>query len=269
MTALIGLAIFGGGLLAGFLTGLLGVGGGAVMVPLLYQVFLYRGEPSKTAFTTAVATSLAVMIFSGGFAAYTYYRQGLLQARLLLWAGIGILLGANLGARVMIASDDHLVRIGFGVFLWLVAASLFLPRATLQAHDAVHTWRYNAGLLAVGLLMGAVSSLFGVGGGALLVPALTVLFGVAIHNAVATSAAVVVLTALFGSVNYLIIGWNDPLTPAYSIGWIHPLAWLLLLPGALFATRAGIRAATGLSRRHLRNVLVLLQIAVGARFIFF
>jgi len=269
MTVLIGLAIFSGGLFAGFLTGLLGVGGGVVMVPLLYQVLLHLGEPSKAAFTTAVATSLAVMIFSGAVAAYAYHKQGLLKPQLILWLGIGTLLGAHLGARVMIASDDHLVRIGFGVFLWLVAASLFLPRAALQAHDHVPSWGYNTGLMVVGMVMGAISSLFGVGGGALLVPALVVLFGIAIHNAVATSTAIIVLTALFGSLNYLIIGWNDPLTPAHSIGWIHPLAWLLLLPGALFATRAGIRAAMGMSRERLRNVVVVFQIVVGVRFIFF
>jgi uncharacterized membrane protein YfcA len=269
MTVLIGLVIFSGGLFAGFLTGLLGVGGGVVMVPLLYQVLLHLGAPSKAAFTSAVATSLAVMIFSGAVAAYTYHKQKLLKPQLILWLSIGTLLGAHLGARVMIASDDHLVRIGFGLFLWLVAASLFLPRAALQAHDHVPSWRYNTGLLAVGMVMGAISSLFGVGGGALLVPALVVLFGIAIHNAVATSTAIIVLTALFGSLNYMFIGWHDPLTPAHSLGWIHPLAWLLLLPGALLATRAGIRAAMGMSRERLRNVVVVFQIVVGARFIFF
>lgn len=269
MTELIGLAIFIGGLFAGFLTGLLGVGGGVVMVPLMYQLFLHLAEPSKAAFTTAVATSLAVMIFSGGVAAYTYYKQGQIKPQLMAWLGIGTLLGASLGAHVMIATDDRLVRIGFGIFLWLVAASLFLPRAALRPHDHVPSWRYNAGLIVVGMVMGTVSALFGVGGGALLVPALVVLFGVAIHNAVATSTAIIVLTALFGSVNYMIIGWNDSLTPANSIGWIHPVAWLLLLPGALFATRAGIRTATGLSRECLRDVLVVFQIAVGARFVFF
>ncbi len=269
MTILIVLAIFIGGLAAGFLTGLLGVGGGVVMVPLMYQMFLLMHAPSKVAFTTAVATSLAVMIFSGSVAAYTYYKKGQLKPGLMAWAGAGTLLGASLGAHVMIATDDRVVRLAFGLFLWLVAASMFLPKATARPHDHVSSWRYNAGLLAVGIVMGMVSALFGVGGGALLVPALVVLFGIGIHNAIATSTAIIVLTALFGSINYMIIGWHDPQTPALGVGWIHPLAWLLLMPGALFATRAGIRAAMGLSRERLRDVLVLFQISVGARFIFF
>lgn len=269
MTILIVLAIFIGGLAAGFLTGLLGVGGGVVMVPLMYQMFLRMHAPSKVAFTTAVATSLAVMIFSGSVAAYTYYKKGQLKPGLMAWAGAGTLLGASLGAHVMIATDDRVVRLAFGLFLWLVAASMFLPKATARPHDHVSSWRYNAGLLAVGIVMGMVSALFGVGGGALLVPALVVLFGIGIHNAIATSTAIIVLTALFGSINYMIIGWHDPQTPALGVGWIHPVAWLLLMPGALFATRAGIRAAMGLSRERLRDVLVLFQISVGARFIFF
>lgn len=269
MTSIIAVIIFLGGLAAGFLTGLLGVGGGVVMVPVMYQVFLQLGESTKVAFTTAVATSLAVMIFSGLLAAHTYYQKGLLRLRLMAWSGAGTLLGASLGAHVMIATDDRVVRTAFGVFLWLVAASLFLPKAEPRPHDHVPGWGYNAGLLAVGTVMGMVSALFGVGGGALLVPALVVLFGITIHNAVATSTAIIVLTAVFGTINYLAIGWSDPNTPAHSLGWIHSLAWALLLPGALFATRAGVHTAMRLSREKLRLVLVLFQLMIGARFIFF
>lgn len=269
MTLPIVLAIFTGGLAAGFLTGLLGVGGGVVMVPLLYQVLLHMQEPSKAAFTTAVATSLAVMIFSGSVAAWIYYRQGQLKPALLAWAGAGTLLGVSLGAHIMVATDDRLVRLAFGLFLWLVAASMFLPKARPRHPDHAPSWRYNSGLLAVGGLMGMISALFGVGGGALLVPALVILFGIGIHQAIATSTAIIVLTAVFGSINYAVIGWQDSQAPALGIGWIHPVAWLLLMPGALFATRLGIRTALGLSRERLRDVLVLFQVSVGARFIFF
>lgn len=269
MTPIIVLTIFLGGLGAGFLTGLLGVGGGVVMVPVLYQVFLHIGESTKVAFTTSVATSLAVMIFSGLMAARSYHQAGQLRLQLILWAGIGTILGATIGAHVMIATNDRVVRFAFGVFLWLVAASMFLPKAALRPHDHVPGVGYTIGLLAAGTVMGIVSALFGVGGGALLVPALVVLFGIAIHNAVATSTAIIVLTAIFGTVNYLIIGWSDPNTPAHGLGWIHPIAWALLLPGALFATRWGVRVAMGLSREKLRIVLVAFQVLVGARFIFF
>lgn len=268
MSIPIALAIFIGGLAAGFLTGLLGVGGGVVMVPLMYQVFLHLHEPSKVAFTTAVATSLAVMIFSGSVAAYTYYKKGQLKLGLMLWAGVGTLIGASLGAHIMVATDDRLVRFAFGLFLWLVAASMFLPKAQPRPHDHVASWQYNTGLMTVGLLMGMVSALFGVGGGALLVPALVVLFGISIHHAIATSTAIIGLTAVFGTANYMLIGWHDPATPALAIGWIHPVAWLLLMPGALFATRASIRTAMGLSRERLRTVMVLFLIGVGARFVF-
>ncbi len=269
MTLTIALILFLGGLAAGFLTGLLGVGGGVVMVPVMYQVFLYLHASSKVAFTTAVATSLAVMIFSGTAAAYAYHKQGLLDLRPMFWAGVGTLIGASVGAQVMIASDDRAVRIAFGLFLWTVAASLFLPKAQPRPHDHVPSVAYNAGLVAVGTVMGMVSALFGVGGGALLVPALVVLFGIRIHNAVAVSTAIIVLTALFGTASYLTLGWSDPHTPTSGLGWIHPLAFLLLLPGAVYATRLGIRVAMSLSRDMLRNVLVLFQLSIGARFVFF
>ena len=110
------LSIVVGGLLAGFLTGLLGVGGGVVMVPALYQIFLYQGEPTQTAFTAAVATSLVVMIFTGAYAALIHRRNGLLDATLVLWTGAGTTVGAMIGANIMVASDGRLVRLGFGCF---------------------------------------------------------------------------------------------------------------------------------------------------------
>lgn len=267
MTVAIAAVIFVGGLVAGFLTGLLGIGGGVIMLPLLYQSLLHLQVDSKAAFTTAVATSLAVMIFSGSAAARNYHRQGLLDTRLILWAGVGTLLGAYGGAHILLAVNDRWVRLAFGLFLWLVAATLLLPRSRTHTSRPI-SFTVGLGLASVGVVMGTISALFGVGGGALLVPALVVLFGIALHAAIATSTAIIVLTALFGTASYLVLGWHDPQAPAHGLGWIDPLAFVLLLPGAMYATRYGVRAATALPRAQLRNVLMGFLVLIGARFVF-
>jgi hypothetical protein len=245
-----------GGVGAGFLTGLLGVGGGVVMVPTLYQIFLSQGVTTRTAFMTAVATSLFVMIFSGAYAAYMHRRNGLLDSNLVLWTGLGTIFGAMIGAQLLIVSDDRLVRFGFGLFLWAVAASMYLPTAKERLKDQVTSHRYKAGLVLTGCLMGIVSGLFGIGGTTLVVPALIVFFGIRIHQAIATATALVVVTALSGAGSYLIAGFNDPQTMSSGVGWVHPLAAGLMILGAFISSRAGIRVAMRISRAKLKGLMV-------------
>ncbi len=111
--------------------------------------------------------------------------------------------------------------------------------------------------------MAMSAALFGIGGTTLVVPALVVFFGVTIHRAVATATALIVMTALVGAAAYFVYG------EASEQPYIDPLAVLLLLPGALIATRLGISLAMRFSRQRLRYAMVALQLALGARFIFF
>ena len=257
-----------GGLGAGFLTGLLGVGGGVVMVPLLYQVFLAIGASQKTAFATAVATSLSVMIFTAAYSARIHRRSGLLDGSLLLWLALGTMAGTLLGSHLMVASDDRVLRLSFGIFLWLVAASMYLPPVPARPPGSPPSSRYRFGLVLTGLGVGIVASLFGIGGTTLLVPALMLFFGIAIHQAIATATALIVVTALFGACSYLFIGLHDPAVFAIGRPSLPFLALLLMAPGALFASRFGIRTAQRFSHIHLKTTLVLFQVFVGARFIF-
>ena len=114
--------------------------------------------------------------------------------------------------------------------------------------------------------MGTVSGLFGIGGTTLVVPALVVLFGIAIHQAIATATALIVISALWGAGSYLVIGLSNP---GEMSGWIHPLAAAMMVPGALFCSRFGIMLAKRFSREQLKTTMVFFQLIVGARFIFF
>lgn len=268
MTIAAAAVFFLGGLLAGFLTGLLGVGGGVIMVPIIFQSYLHLGAASKSAFVTAVASSLAVIIFTGTYASWLHYRQGRLDLRLALWMGVGTLVGSFAGSHLLLNLDNKIVRPAFGIFLWSMAASLLLPRGSRPPQKSPIEWLYKGGLMAMGAFMGAVSALFGIGGAAIAVPVLRTAFGVSLHNAIAAASSMIVMTALFSSINYVITGWHDPTAPSHGIGWIDPLAAALFLPGAIWSTRFGVTVAQSYSRTRLRNVLMLFQIVVGARFIF-
>lgn len=257
-----------GGLGAGFLTGLLGVGGGVVMVPLLYQVFQVVGASNRVAFTTAVATSLTVMIFTAAYSSRLHRRNGLLDLGLVLWTSFGTMAGSVLGAHLMVISEGRLVRLGFGLFLWAMAASLFLPAASPRPQGFVASSRYRAGLVVTGLGVGTLAALFGIGGTTLLVPALILFFGIAIHQAVATATALIVVTAISGSCSYFYLGLHDPTLFAFGHPWYPPAVVLLMAPGALAASHLGIRVARNFSRNALKLTLILFQIGVGARFVF-
>lgn len=265
MTLEIALVLLVGGFGAGFLTGLLGVGGGVVMVPLLYQAQLYLGHDSKAAFIIAVATSLAVIVVTGAFAARIHYRNGSLELRLLVWTCLGTIIGGVVGSNILIAADDRLVRFAFGVFLWVLAGTMFLPPAQPRSH--VFSARDKAGLVLIGIFTGMAAALFGIGGALLVVTALVLFFGVPIHRAIATATALIVSTALVGAGAYLLLGMGEEgLGP---MGFIDFYAVLLLLPGALIATRFAIKLAMRSSRQRLRFAMVALQLVVGARFLFF
>jgi uncharacterized protein len=260
--------LLSGGLLSGLLTGLLGVGGGVVMVPFLYQLFLLHGETQRAAFTTAVATSLFVMIFTGTYAALIHRRNGMLERDLVVYTGLGAIIGALFGAQLMIASDDQVVRLCFGIFLWVVALSMYLPKAKEREVGQKTSRTYRWSLVLTGCFMGVVSGLFGIGGTTLLVPAMVIFFGVTIHRAIATATALIVVAAFVGASSYLLLGWSNPHTIAGGVGWIHPMAAVVMIPCAFFSSRLGIKIAMRLSRAHLKNIMVLFQFLVGARFIF-
>lgn len=269
MTISLVVIIFIGGLLVGLLTGLLGIGGGAIMVPLLYQIFLYLDIPSKPAFTSAVATSLLVIIVTATLASHSHYKNKLLDTHILFYLSLGSFLGAIAGSHIMIAIDDRIVRIAFGIFLWVLAVIMFLPKPKPHPESKPDLQKLHYFVLfLLGCFTGVVSSLFGIGGGIIVTIALT-FFGLTIHRAIANVTALIVITALIGSASYISMSPDKSAFSNYMLGWVHPAAAISLLAGTLCTTKRGVKMAGRYSRNRLRNLLVLFQLIMGARFIFF
>ena len=239
------------------------------MVPIIFESYVHLGAPLKSAFITAVASSLAVILVTASYASWLHFRQGRLDLRLTLWMGIGTIVGSFAGSHLLLNIDNRFVRTGFGLFLWSVAASLLLPKSETTVDRPAMSRNDRIGLIVLGLFMGTLAALFGIGGTALAVPVLMRFFGISMHRAIAASTSMIVITALVSSVNYVAMGWHDAQAPVHGIGWIDPIAVALFVPGAIASTRMGIRLAQRFSRVRLRNLLLLFQLGVGARFIFF
>jgi len=248
------------GAFAGVLAGLLGVGGGVVIVPVLEFSFSWLALPGEHLMQLAVGTSLATIVTTSLSSIRAHHRR-----RAVLWPVVlrmtpGILLGAVLGVLLAdrISSDE--LRAVFGLFLLLVAAHTLFGRPP-KAHSELPG---GGGLLAAGGLIGGFSALVGIGGGALTVPFLA-WCNTQMKNAVATSAACGLPIALAGSLGFVLAGLDETDLPAWSTGYLYWPGFLgIAAASALFAP-LGAKLAHSLPTATLKRVFAALLLLVGAR----
>ena len=253
------LAMMATGMVSGVAAGLLGIGGGAVIVPALSTSMLIMGFDSDVVQHVAVGTSLAIIIPTGFVSARSHFKRGSLDVAVLkLWAPF-IVVGTFVGGLMAGLFSGDVLRIVFAVMAFVISANIVFGFQTkLMAHlkDSKATHRIAA------LIVGYISSLMGVGGGSLTVPTL-VAFGQTMHKAVGTSAAIGVAIALSGTLGFLISGWGVSDLPPFSLGYINMVA--LVLVGALAALFAPIGAALAhrMSPTRLKYVFATFLVAVG------
>lgn len=253
------LAMMATGMVSGVAAGLLGIGGGAVIVPALSTSMLIMGFDSDVVQHVAVGTSLAIIIPTGFVSARSHFKRGSLDVAVLkLWAPF-IVVGTFVGGLMAGLFSGDVLRIVFAVMAFVIAANIVFGFQTkLMAHlkDSKATHRIAA------LIVGYISSLMGVGGGSLTVPTL-VAFGQTMHKAVGTSAAIGVAIALSGTLGFLISGWGVSDLPPFSLGYINVVA--LVLVGALAALFAPLGAALAhkMSPARLKYVFATFLVAVG------
>jgi uncharacterized membrane protein YfcA len=246
---LLALLLMATGLFAGLLAGLLGVGGGIIMVPVLELALPYAGFPREWCMHVAVATSLAAIVPTSISSSRAHHRRGGIDWKLArAWAPgvvIGGLVGSLLASRV---SDDVLTGV-FGVVATLISLKMFLPLDHLRVSERVPT-----GLIGklIAALIGGVSSMMGIGGGTLSVPAMT-LTGGAIHQAVGTAAFFGLLLSVPGIVGYLLASPGVAL-PGATVGLVSFGVLALVAPMSMLTAPAGARLAHSLDKRTLSKI---------------
>ncbi|MBI3677164.1 MAG: sulfite exporter TauE/SafE family protein [Proteobacteria bacterium] len=238
------------GVVGGLVAGMLGVGGGIVVVPVLYHVLALLGVDENIRMHIAVGTSLATIIPTSFSSLSAHNKKGAVDWELLRrWVApmvIGVLIGSALAG------------IARGQWLALFFASVALPVAihfafwgeTKRISDHLPTG-LGRFLLPAGI--GGVSTMMGIGGGTVGVPAMT-LCGVPIHRAVGTASAFGAIISIPGTIGSIIAGWGVAHLPPYSFGYVNVLGFLLIAPVSFFAAPFGAHMAHTMDRRRLRMV---------------
>jgi uncharacterized protein len=258
------LAIVVGGVITGLLAGLFGIGGGAVIVPVLYEVFRILEVPDAVRMQLCVGTSLAIIVPTTIQSYLTHRAKGLVVPGVLrLWA-LPAVLGVVCGAGIAYFAPAAVFKIAF------VVIATFIATKFLFAGD-----RWNLGtdlpgplpMRLYGFIIGLTSSLMGVSGGSLSNIALT-LYGKSIHQAVATSAGLGVPITIVGTLGYILAGWHDrALLPPLSLGFVSLIGVVIMAPVSSFAAPYGARLAHRLSRRTLEIAFSIFLLLISARFL--
>jgi uncharacterized membrane protein YfcA len=239
-------------ILAGLIAGLLGVGGGIVLVPVMFWLFMIIDFPDDLAAKMAVATSLTTIMFTSVASMNAHRKRGAVDFALLkrwaLFLGLGAFAG-GLASRFL--EGEALTGI-FGVVAILVAINLAIPKTLVIAKELPHVVVQS--LLA--LINGVISALMGIGGGTLGVPTLAA-FSFPIHRAVGTASAFGLLIAIPAVVGFAIAGWDVPGRPPLSIGYISLPAAVIILPFTILLAPVGARLAHALQPIWVKRAFAL------------
>src|SRR5215510_1109553 len=257
------LLVVAAGLFTGILAGLFGVGGGAVIVPALYEVFRVLDVPADIRMQLCIGSSLAIIVPTTTRSYFAHRVMGAVIPQVVrLWSPPAVV-GVAVGSLVAAWAPGALFKIAFVIFAAFVSAKMFVGR----------NWSLGASLpgrpaqRGFGFLTGLVSSLVGVSGGSISNAALT-LYGIPIHQAVATSAGIGVPITIVGTVGYVLAGWRFmPVLPPLSLGFVSLIAVVLVAPISSLAAPHGARMAHRLSRRQLEIAFGVFLILASLRFI--
>lgn len=250
------------GAIAGLISGLFGLGGGAIVVPMLIFTFIARGIPAEIVTHLAIGTSLATIIFTALSSIYTHHQKHAIRLDLVRQLVPGILLGSLLGGLFAVSISGVLLQLLFGGFMMAVALQLLI----YTPKKGVKSMPGPVGMAFAGGTIGGVSALFGIGGGTLTTPYLSFL-GVSMHQAVGTSAACGLPIALAASYVYATAGVSGVELPSGSLGYIFLPAWLGIIVTSLPCARLGAKLAHRFNALQLRTAFGWLMIILGARFI--
>jgi uncharacterized protein len=262
-TIWLALAVIVAGGVSGILAGLFGIGGGAVIVPALYEVFRILDVPEGVRMQLCIGTSLAIMVPTSVRSYLTHRAKGAVIPDVVVVWSLSAVVGAVAGSLVAARAPAALFKLAFVIFATSIGVKMVFGSA----------WRIRSSLpgrvaqSGYGFLTGLVSSLVGVSGGSVSNAVLT-LYGQPIQHAVATSAAIGVPITIVGTIGYVLAGWRHmPVLPPLSLGFVSLLGWVLMAPVSSFVASYGAQMAHRLSKRQLEIAFGIFLILVSARFI--
>lgn len=247
------------GILTGALAGLLGIGGGLLFVPFQLLIYQMGGMPQELQMKMALGTSLASIVLTTLSSMRAHNKHKAILWELIFKMGVGIIVGAGVGAFIATQLHSKVLEIIYGVVECL-AGVYFLFMRTLHTQTPISIPNFTISSL-FGLFIGAISAMLGMGGGFITVPVL-VLLHVPLRRAIGSSTAVGFMISVVGSIIYLIPALGGHIYP-HSIGLIYLPAFVPLTIGATLAAPWGAKMAHELPKSVLKKVFAILLIVLG------
>ena len=248
------------GLIAGLLAGLLGVGGGLVIVPMLVFCFVKQDIQPEVIMHLALGTSLASIIFTSISSFMSHHRRGAVDWTIVKRIVPGILIGTFLGTFVASRLSTGFLKGFFCVFLYTVATQMIINKKPKASRELPG----NAGMFGVGSTIGVASALVGIGGGSLSVPFM-IWCNVAAHRAIGTSAAIGFPIAIAGALGYVVNNLHAANLPPYSIGYVYLPALLFIVCFSVLTAPLGAKLAHALPVDKLKRIFALFLYAVATK----
>jgi uncharacterized membrane protein YfcA len=260
------------GALAGFLAGVFGIGGGAVLVPVFYECFRLAGVPLDVRMPLCIGTSLAIIIPTSIRSYQAHRARGAVDMDVLRQWAVPVLVGVIVGSVIARYAPERLFKVVFVLVAWSAAARLLFGRESWRLGDdlprgpVMKTFGFGVGLL---------STLMGIGGG-LFSNLLMTFYGRPIHQSVATSAGLAVLISIPGALGYIYAGWPAAahypdvaaLQVPFALGYVSLIGAILVMPTSLLVAPLGVKVAHLMSKRTLEVAFGLYLLTVGSRFVF-
>jgi uncharacterized membrane protein YfcA len=248
------------GAFVGFFAGMLGIGGGAMMIPLLVLLFERQGLPREHLLHLAVGTGMATIIFTSVSSVIAHARRGVVRWDVARRVTPGILVGGLAGAWTAKFFSTFGLAIFFALLVYALAINMLLDRKPKPSRQLPGP----GGLSAAGFVISFLSALVAIGGAAMTVP-LMVLCNVPVLHAVATAAAIGFPIAVAGTIGYVASGWGDPLLPPLAVGYVYVPALIGVSLASMAFAPLGAKAAHSLPTKRLKQVFAVLLIVSATR----
>ena len=256
-------ALVGAGLVAGFLGGLIGAGGGLVVIPVLYYTFARLGVDPAVRTHLVAGTALAAVVPMSLLGARAHWVRGNVDRKILRRLALPVLAGSTLAGLLSGQVGGREMSMVFAGVAVLVSANLLLKRGFEMGTGLPRPVLTSL----LGAAIGSVSTLVGIGGATLTVPMLNA-FRTPMPLAIGTSATLGAFIGLPGALAFMAGGWNDPRLPAGSIGYVNPVAAALLFPASALAISWGAQFTKRVNERVLRSVFAGFLALTAARMFF-
>jgi uncharacterized membrane protein YfcA len=251
------------GAFVGVLAGLLGVGGGLVIVPILVIAFGMQHVPQEIIMHMALGTSLASIVFTSISSFMAHHKRGAVQWQTVRRIVVGVMTGTFLGSCVAAVLSTNVLKMFFVLFLYFVAYQFLTNRKPKPSRELPGLF----GMFLSGNVIGVVSSWVGIGGGTLSVPYM-IWCNVPVHRAIGTSAAIGLPIAIAGSAGFLYNGWGHELLPQYSVGFIYLPGLIGIAAISVLTAPLGVKLAHSLPVDKLKKIFAVLLIVVGTRMLY-